>query len=75
MARHPDDDNQKQFEQKQYTALIEDHLNISLREDFASLPHTDMRKVAFFSVDQSSRHFIFTPCKSPALYRDACSYA
>jgi hypothetical protein len=61
MARHPNDDNQKQFEQKQYTALIEDHFNISLRDDFAALPHTDMRKVAFFSVNQSSRHFIFTP--------------
>jgi hypothetical protein len=61
MARHPDDDNQKLFEQKQYTELIEDHLNTGLRADFAQLHHTDMRKAAYFSVNASSRHFLYTP--------------
>jgi hypothetical protein len=61
MARHANDDNQKQFEQKQFTELIENHLQVGLRADFAELPRDDMRKVAFFSVNQSSRHFLFTP--------------
>lgn len=61
MRRHPNDDNQKQFEQKQYTELIEDHLVVGLRSDYAALPPDDMRKVAFFSVNASSRHFLFTP--------------
>ena len=61
MARHSDDGNQKQFEQKQYTELIEDHIAIGLRADFAALQPNDMRKIAFFSANQSSRHFLFTP--------------
>ena len=61
MARHADDDNQKQFEQKQYTELIDNYLDTGLRADFAQLHHEDMRKVAYFSVNASSRRFPHTP--------------
>ena len=65
MARYGDDpDGQpptKLLEQKQYTEVIEDFVVKGLRADFSALDPDDMRKVAFFSVNQSSRHFLYTP--------------
>ena len=48
-------------EQKQLTMSVEAVLERKLRSDVAALEVTDMRRAAFFSVDASSRHWIFTP--------------
>ena len=48
-------------EQKQLTMSLEAMWERELRDEFAALKLKDMRRAAFFSVDASSRHWIFTP--------------
>ena len=51
----------KTKEQKQLTMSVEQKLERDLKADFAELAVDDMRRSAFFSVDASSRHWIYTP--------------
>jgi len=58
-STEPDDCKVK--EQKQITTAIEEVTAAALTKDMGELRRGDMRKVAYFSVDSVSRHWIFTP--------------
>jgi hypothetical protein len=58
-STEPDDCKVK--EQKQITTAIEEVTAAALTKDMGDLRRTDMKKVAYFSVDSVSRHWIFTP--------------
>ena len=58
MSPNGDPDATKVKEQKQYTALIENHIIKALRQDFKNLPLRDVRRAAFFAVNIASRQFL-----------------
>ena len=58
-STEPDDCKVK--EQKQITTAIEVVTSAALAKDMGELGCRDMKRVAYFSVDSVSRHWIFTP--------------